>query len=344
MHAITAVAVLVSTAIVFGYLVVIWWLDRYEREPFWLVLLAFAWGAFGGTSLGCLASIPLAIAATMAGGETVGWVFGTVVVAPIIEEITKGLVFPLLLLGHHMDNETDGLIYGAATGLGFAAVENLTYFGGAAGGDPAALLIMIFMRTLFTAIMHCISSGLLGMCIGFAIHRAGALRWILCPAIGLMLAAVNHAVWNGLATAAQFELLGGFSPAFVLLGMLLVAGASVMMFVLTQVSLGREHDVIRLHLLHESGRGTLPAAHADIIPFWNRRSREGWLPPHVPKERYVRAATLLAFRHHQSEIASGERASRYAADIDRYRREVVALLVPTAALLPGRGPPPLPAR
>lgn len=342
MNAINAVAVLVSTSLVFSYLVVIWWLDRYEREPFWMVLLAFAWGACGGTSLGCLASIPLAIAATMTGGEAFGAAFGAVIVAPVVEEITKGLVFPLLLLGRHMDNETDGLIYGAATGLGFAAVENLLYYSGAAGDDPGSLLVLIVVRTFFSTLVHCISSALLGMCVGYAIHRSGPLRWILCPAVGLVLAAANHALWNGLATAAEFELLGDFSPALCVLGMLLVAGASVMMFALTQISLGREHAFIRQHLLHESGRGTLPAAHADIIPFWTRRSREDWLPPHVPKDRYVRAATLLAFRHHQREIARGERAVRYAADIERYRGEVIALLVPAAVVLAGRVPPPLP--
>jgi RsiW-degrading membrane proteinase PrsW (M82 family) len=342
MNAITAVAVLVSTAIIFAYCLVIWWLDRYEREPFWLVLLAFAWGGLGGTSLGCLASIPLAIAAAMVGGEVFGTVFGSVVVAPVVEEITKGLVFPLLLLGRHMDNETDGLIYGAATGLGFAAVENLIYYGAAADGEPLALLVIVFVRTFFSSLVHCISSSLLGMCIGYAIHRDGSARWILWPAIGLVLAVVNHAVWNGLATAGEFGLLGDFSAAFILLGMLLVAAASVLMFVLTQISLGREHAVIRAHLLREAGLGILPAAHAEIIPYWTRRSRKGWLPPHVPRDRYIRAATLLAFRHHQREIARGERAVRYAADIERYRGEVIALLVPAATVLAGRGPPPLP--
>ena len=33
-------------------LVLVWWLDRYEREPIWLVVLVFAWGAIGGVLLG----------------------------------------------------------------------------------------------------------------------------------------------------------------------------------------------------------------------------------------------------------------------------------------------------
>ena len=65
-------AVLAGTLVVFGYLVVIWWLDRYEREPFWMTLLVFAWGGFGGTSMGCLCSIPFVFGATAAGGEAAG--------------------------------------------------------------------------------------------------------------------------------------------------------------------------------------------------------------------------------------------------------------------------------
>ena len=65
-------AVLAGTLVVFGYLVVIWWLDRYEREPFWMTLLVFAWGGFGGTSMGCLCSIPFVFGATAAGGAELG--------------------------------------------------------------------------------------------------------------------------------------------------------------------------------------------------------------------------------------------------------------------------------
>jgi len=100
-------AVLAGSLVVVGYLVVIWWLDRYEREPFWLTLLVFAWGAFGGTSMGCLCSMPCVLGAAAAAGEAAGQVFGAVVVAPVVEVLTKGLVFIALLLTRHLDNETD---------------------------------------------------------------------------------------------------------------------------------------------------------------------------------------------------------------------------------------------
>ena len=319
-------AVLVGTLVVFAYLVVIWWLDRYEREPFWLTMLTFVWGAFGGTSLGCVCSLPLAMAAMAFGGEAFGTAVGAVVVAPLVEEFTKGLVFVLLLLTRHLDNETDGLIYGAAAGLGFAAVENVMYAIAVSGEGTAAVVGLVFMRTLFSAIVHCIGSALLGMTIGYACHRSGAARWLLWPSIGFALAVANHALWNGLAIAAEFEVLGEASPLLVVLGMLVVAVAAAAMFGLTQFSLHREHLVIRRHLAAEAGRGVLPLEHAAIIPYWSRRRRRDWLPPQVPHEAYVRAATLLAFRHHQLEVAGGERRERYLEEILRLRTEVMRLL------------------
>ncbi len=326
MTALVILAVLASTAILFGYLAFIWWLDRYEREPFWMVLLVLGWGAFGGTSLGCLFTLPFALVAAAAGGEAFSTAFSAILVAPIAEEITKGLVFVVLVATRHLDNETDGLIYGAAAGLGFAAIENLAYFAASAGDGPGVLLAVIFMRTFFSALVHCISSALLGMCIGYAVHRPGRGRWLLWPAVGLALAAIKQGLWNALAIATEFEVLGERSPLLIGFGMLLVAGASVLMFLLTQLSLAREHAVIKQHLLREAEIGTLPAVHAGIIPYWTRRRRGGWLPARIPKERYLRAATLLAFRRHQFEIARGERAAAYAAEIHRLRGEVRGML------------------
>ncbi|MFM7259687.1 MAG: PrsW family intramembrane metalloprotease [bacterium] len=319
-------AVLLGTLVVFGYLAVIWWMDRYEREPIWLTLLVFAWGGLGGTSLGCLCSLPFVLSAIVVGGQTAGSVVGAVLVAPAVEEVTKGVIFIALAFSRHLDNQTDGLIYGAAAGLGFAAVENILYVLQSAGAGTSALLMLVFMRTFFSAIVHCISSGILGMMIGYASHRSGAARWFVWPAIGLALAVVNHAIWNGLATAAQFEVIGDSSPLLMLLAILIVIAAAGGMFGLTQYSLTLEHKMIRQYLRAEAEQGVLPAEHAEIIPFWLRRVRRDWLPPHVPQVRYIRTATRLALRQHQLEIAHGERRERYLSDIAELRRDLARML------------------
>lgn len=322
-------AVFGATLLIFGYLTFIWWLDRYEREPFWLVIITFVWGALGGTCLSCVINSTIGANLAVEVGKA-SEVLTTVVVAPVVEEVMKGLIFlPLIVIGKNIDNRTDGLIYGAAAGLGFACLENLWYYANLFDlNNPGGVLPTIFMRTLFTTLMHCISSALLGMAIGYARHRAGALRWVIYPAMGYVAAVINHATWNGLATMAGFigKENNELAAVTMLFGVGLIALAAIMMFVLTQLSLHSEHKFIRQYLLEEARRGVIPVAHAEIIPYWRKRRRRGWIPDTVNKEAYIKAATLLAFRHRQLEIADEERRHQYLEDITMYRNEIAKLL------------------
>lgn len=321
-----AIAVIGSTMVVFCYLIFIWWLDRYEREPFWMVLATFAYGGIFGTMFGCmLSAAPAGIATALFGAKGGGFI-GAAFVAPLAEELTKGLVFLPLVLSRQFDNETDGLIYGAATGLGFACVENLLYFSGAESID--SLVGMAVLRTLFTAVVHCSSSAALGMAIGYARQRGGLGRSLMVVGLGYLAAVANHGTWNALATASGFEtsVKTGLSGVLTLVGCGLVALAGLVMFGLTQLSLKREHDVIKRHLAEEASRGTIPRAHVEVIPYWLRRRGSGWLAPNVPKSDYIKAATLLAFRQHQLEHAEGSRRERILRDIEQYRDAIGQLL------------------
>ncbi len=311
------IAVFVSTLVVFGYLVFIWWLDRYEREPFGWVMLCFVWGAFGGTFFGCILSlIGTGFSAAIVGEEAAG-TLATVFWAPVTEELTKALIFAPLVLSRHFDNATDGLIYGAAAGLGFATIENLVYYMGAAEGG---LMQLIVMRTAFSAIVHCTSSAMIGMAIGYTRHRGG-LMWFVIPPFGYLMAVLNHAMWNGMATLSDaVDSLGPF-----LLGVLVLMGAAFLMFALTQLSLKWEHDAIKRFLIQEAEMGLIPREHANIIPYWMKRSRSGWLPPNVDKDAYIRDATLLAFRQRQLELSNGARSDKYLADIAEYRKRIRSL-------------------
>jgi RsiW-degrading membrane proteinase PrsW (M82 family) len=319
--------VVLATLVILGYLTFIWWLDRYEREPLWIVGLVFLWGGIGGTCLGVAVSLPLMVVAQALPLGIQPEVISSVVIAPFVEELTKGLIFIPLVLTHHFDNETDGLIYGAAAGLGFAAVENLLYYMTAMQGGAEAVFRLIVMRTLFTALVHCISSAILGMAIGYARHRAGAARWVIYPALGYVVAVINHAIWNGAAVYAGLPILAETTRGLILTAALgVVVIAAITMFLITQFSLDREHKVIQRFLEKEAELGTLPRRHAEIIPFWTRRRKSGWLPGGVPRDEYVRAATLLAFRHYQLEIAEGERQQQYQDDIKQYRAELRDML------------------
>ena len=77
----------------------------------------------------------------LAAGATVAIVVGAVIIAPFVEEFLKALGMMRAGVKEEVDEVEDGLVYGAACGLGFAATENLMYgleFGGGASKDGIA--------------------------------------------------------------------------------------------------------------------------------------------------------------------------------------------------------------
>jgi len=319
------------------YLAFIYWLDRYEREPWWLVLLVFLWGGLGGAGFGCCINTSvISIVSSFAGGDTAEWV-GPVIVAPLVEEVTKIAPLFVLLLLRQFDNQTDGIIYGAATGLGFAMTENISYFidvGSSAG--LASMMVNIFVRTCFTALVHCCASASWGFCLGLVRYRHWFVRWFLVPPIGYLIAISIHASWNGSATWSTFK--GDIALQAGACAMVIVL--ALVMLAITQLSLFIEHRMIKAMLTLEAAEGTLPAAHALIIPYYLKRTRGGWLHHGIPQEQYVKAATLLAFRRKQAETASGETRDALLDDVRKFRHEVRLLLAQAGPQAPLQAPPP----
>ncbi len=315
-----------ATFTIFAYIVFIWWLDRYEREPIWLVFLTFCWGAFGGTMLGGAFTLSLSAISNLIFDPSTTNLLTAVVFAPSLEEITKALIFVFLIFSVHFDNETDGLIYGAATGLGFACVENLLYFSNTQSMEELATLVVL--RTGLTALVHCVSSSLIGISLGFARARgSSAFMTLIFLTVGYVLAVANHATWNGIATATGS--LGAEGGGIVFLtGILIVFGGALVMFMLTQFSLWREHKLIERVLKLEAKMGTLPDVHASIIPFWLKRRKSDWLDPKINKKRYVRLATKLAFRKHKYEVFrnNDKKKKKLIDEMDRIREEIQTLV------------------
>ncbi len=124
--ALCALACLPTTA--FGLLVVRR-MDRNEKEPWRLVLVAAAWGAIVATSL-------------VIWGETLwdqttqrllvpgpGLDAASAFSAGLLEELAKGtaVVLLFLVMRNDFDDVVDGIVYGAAVGLGFNFMESVAY-------------------------------------------------------------------------------------------------------------------------------------------------------------------------------------------------------------------------
>lgn len=103
--------------------------DKYEKEPFRLLLLALA--------AGCIITLPVIFVERLLSAPT-GNIHGmaaaayeAVVVAGLTEELFKFIAFILLFWNNKQFNETfDGIVYATYISLGFALVENILYVAG----------------------------------------------------------------------------------------------------------------------------------------------------------------------------------------------------------------------
>ncbi len=280
------------------YLYLIWWSDRYEREPSWLLLTMFLWGAVPAVLLAVLASVlverPLAGLATAQGGSFLQ----TVLVAPTVEELVKGLAVlaVVLFFATEVDSLLDGIIYGALVGIGFALTENFLYFLQSAMEDSRLqFLALTAMRGVVFGLNHAWYSALVGIAAALALLRfSGIRRWMVLAA-GLLAAMWAHALHNLSVLGAA-----SFAP-FVLVSMLLNWGGLALMVAIITLSWRRERQYIAAYLADEVPVVLSPEGYhlaQTIAPRWGAwlGRLQGRNPATVRLEADLRhTATELAF-------------------------------------------------
>ncbi len=104
-------------------------MDRNEKEPWRLVLVAAAWGAIVATSLVVWGESLWEASAQRSLVPGPGLDASLAFMAGTLEELAKGLAVVLLFLvmRNDFDDVVDGIVYGAAVGLGFNFMETITY-------------------------------------------------------------------------------------------------------------------------------------------------------------------------------------------------------------------------
>jgi RsiW-degrading membrane proteinase PrsW (M82 family) len=84
------------------------------------------------------------------------------VIAPVVEELAKAI--GIFQSRGRMTELENGIVFGAAAGLGFAATENLLYEGAAyLSAGAAAWIATAVVRSLSSALLHATASSLLGL-------------------------------------------------------------------------------------------------------------------------------------------------------------------------------------
>jgi protease PrsW len=195
---------------------VVLWVDRLEPEPRGPLIFAFAWGA-GIAALAALiintagleyVTQPALGAST---GEYVSATFG----APVVEETLKGLVLVGLLWRRRdeLDGPTDGVIYAAMVGLGFAMIENVGYYINALvtpqRGGIALLGYTFVLRGVFSPLLHPLFTSMTGLGVAYAASKRHGGGWAVLA--GWLAAMLLHGIWNGLSIYGTAGLLTGYT-------------------------------------------------------------------------------------------------------------------------------------
>ena len=229
------VSVIAGILPMFLYACLLYFLDRYEKEPLHLLTGVFLWGAViaAGAAflINTLSSMGLYL---ITQSEFATQLTLSTLVAPAVEETLKGLavLIVFLIFRSEFDSLLDGVIYGAITALGFAATENIWYIHqlGFMENNWQGLLDLTLIRVIWVGWQHPFYTSFIGL--GFAISRRSTRKiwkWVT-PIIGWLLAVSFHFAHNlfasllstqpGLTLTAIWDWLG-YIGLFVLIVLLI---------------------------------------------------------------------------------------------------------------------------
>ncbi len=150
----------------FMYTVILWFIDKKKREPLRFVPTLFLIGSI---------STFVATFANEFGENMLGiiWQNNTEIIAiallaPLIEEIIKGIGVWVMSFHHEMKNMMDGILYGFIIGAGFSFIENWGYYVIYSPFDIGleAWLSLVVLRTLGGGLFHGVFTALTGAMIG----------------------------------------------------------------------------------------------------------------------------------------------------------------------------------
>jgi len=324
---IVVVAILGALIPTAAYVLLLWWVDRYEKEPVGLLAVAFFWGAGPAAILSIILEVAFAIPVSALGAESLlGRLLSASVGAPLIEESAKGiaLLFLLLVVPKAFDGILDGVVFGAMIGFGFAMTEDIVaYFVPIMSAHGlGAGLINVFLRTIVFGFNHALWTGLVGASVGYARLSRSLWRRLLVLMIGGLLAVIMHSLHNlGATMVEQTVFLSlGFS-ALVDWSGVVALGIVIALDLRTEqrwIERGLSEEV-RLEALSQQEFDLLRSARRRWQVHW-RAQRNGGRTGARAVRRYFQTATRLAFdKQHMQTL--GDRGSS-PAEIERLRFEL----------------------
>jgi len=308
---------------VFAWMV--YWTDRYEKEPKLLLFGTFLWGAVVAASGAFLINTLLGVSIYLfTESENATNLATGSLIAPVVEESLKGIAVLLIFLffRHEFDSVLDGIVYAAITAIGFAAAENAYYifnYGYAENGFSGALFL-VFVRVFLVGWQHPFYTAFIGIGLAIARLNRSLLMGIAATLIFWFAAVATHGIHN---TLAQFlKGVGGMT-----LGTVVDWAGWLLMLVFIFWAIRRESRWISSYLYEEVGMGVINAGQYRIACSSWRQSYANFnalLSGHYHHSRhFYQTCAELAYKKHQ--LAKLGEESGNSNRVLRLRNELAAL-------------------
>ena len=324
-----------------GITLLVNFIDRFEREPWFLRLAAFLWGAVIAipptivieTNVGQLMQAALAqsndiLLRSLLQGVSVG----------ITEEVVKdvGLLLLFFVLRDEFDNVTDGIVYGALIGAGFAMVENFMYF---ANNAKDFLLFLFVMRIVLGWLCHSTYTVCFGAALGYIRHTNVRWKHIGIPLIGFLAGVGLHSLFDFVALYANALVLASPNNSQIaLISLIAIIGdyvppflAQIVILYILIKSLAHEAAIIREFLASEVSNSVVQINEYMLLQnSFQRTKQERLVWRQYGLKQWLRVCALyqteigLAFR--KWHVSMGDKPKLgYRQPEDAYRRRIKKL-------------------
>lgn len=231
------------------------WLDRYEKEPKLLLGAAFVWGvviAGGGAYI--LNTVVGVSIYEITGSASAADFSTTSIAAPIIEEALKGLAVLVVffMFRKEFDSVLDGIVYGAITAMGFAAIENVLYIyrNGFQEGGWEGFWTLVFIRVVLVGWMHPFFTAFTGIGIAIARISKNQLAKLIAIPGGYAVAVATHAFHN------TFSSVVGGGSGFII-GLVADYFGYVFMLAFIIWIIAHERSILKRQLVEEVNSGAI---------------------------------------------------------------------------------------
>ena len=192
--------------------------ERYHRERWRAIAIAFLWGA----TIAIIAALILEIFLdaqvniSLKDGSLLQ-IIATILIAPFAEELVKPLALRTKTVRRELVELEDGIIYGAVAGLGFSATENLFYGTTFLQEGLVYFFILMTIRSIGGCLLHASATAITGYGYGKTLlHHTSKLRIIPYFAAAMIM----HASYNFLVS---WETIGVVTGLFVALALVYVS-------------------------------------------------------------------------------------------------------------------------